>query len=117
MQVSAEPPKAQSQQHCRGDHCYSNQHARCNVHACVCLYVYRTYGYMAQVVDVRGQDFSEEVQRVYWAITIGRMLFSKHDVFEYGTPGTSEHISVPLKGVSLSVFSEQVCNAASFWLV
>ena len=65
----------------------------------MCLYVYKTCSHMAQVVDVRGQDFSEEVQRVYWAITIGRMLFSKHDVFEYGTPGTPDFISVPLKDI------------------
>ena len=61
--------------------------------------MYKTCIYMAQVVDVRGQDFSEEVQRVYWAITIGRMLFSKHDVFEYGIPGTADYISVALKDI------------------
>ncbi len=54
---------------------------------------------LPQVVDSRGQDFSEEVQRVYWAIAIGRMLFSKHDVFEYGTPGEEDHVKAPLKDV------------------
>lgn len=54
---------------------------------------------MAQVVDSRGQDFSQEVQRVYWAIAIGRMLFSKHDTFEYGTPGTPGYIQAPLKDI------------------
>lgn len=54
---------------------------------------------LLQVVDSRGQDFNTEVQRVYWAIAIGRMLFSKHDVFEYGTPGQPDYVKAPLKDV------------------
>ena len=36
---------------------------------------------------------------MYWAIAIGRMLFSKHDVFEYGTPGEPDYVEAPLKDV------------------
>jgi len=54
---------------------------------------------LPQVVDSRGQDFNEEVQRVYWAIAIGRMLFSKHDTFEYGTPGESDYVKAELKDI------------------
>lgn len=54
---------------------------------------------LPQVVDSRGQDFNEDVQRVYWAIAIGRMLFSKHDTFEYGSPGEPEYVKAPLKDI------------------